>query len=175
MLHIMWNKGFTGKAWKILQNPNKDLRAVVKTKHGPSCAIDMEVGDKQGSRLTGRMFAKLMDTLAEELEPTSEGFKINNDFLIAVLLWVDDFVSCIEGKKKQEEMLQRIAYFAIKHKLKWGASKCQVMRIGKHEETQTEWKNGEIIIAETESYKYLGDLITCDGRNTKNLEQRKTK
>ena len=58
MLHIMWNKGFRGKAWRILQNLNKDLRAVVKTKHGPSRTIDMEIGGKQGSRLTGRMFAK---------------------------------------------------------------------------------------------------------------------
>ena len=30
-------------------------------------------------------------------------------------------------------------------------------------------------IAETKSYKYLGDMITSDGKNTENLKMRKTK
>ena len=46
--------------------------------------IEMEIGGKQGSRLTGRMFAKLMDTLAEELD--GEGFTVNELLTIAVLL-----------------------------------------------------------------------------------------
>ena len=72
-------------------------------------------------------------------------------------------------------MLQRIADFAMKHELRWGASKCEVMRVGKHKEPKKEWKLGEITIQETESYKYLGDLITGDGKNSKNLDQRKSK
>ena len=39
----------------------------------------MEIGGKQGSRLTGRMFAKLMDLRSEELLDTREGFKIDID------------------------------------------------------------------------------------------------
>ena len=65
----------------------------------------MEIGGKQGSRLTGRMFAKLMDILAEELIESGEGFKVNELLIIAVLLWVDDVVSCVDGEKKQEKML----------------------------------------------------------------------
>ena len=175
MLNIMWERGLRGKAWRILQNLNKDLKAVVKTKFGPTRTIDMQIGGKQGSRLTGRMFAKMMDTLAEDLEPTGEGFKVNNEFTIAVLLWVDDVVSCVEGVENQEKILQRIADFAIKHKLKWGANKCEVMRVGKHKDAKKEWKLGEIMIKETDSYKYLGDLIPSDGKNSSNLDQRKSK
>ena len=50
-----------------------------------------------------------------------------------------------------------------------------VMRIGKHKNEKTQWKLGDLYIDETESYKYLGDLITNDGKNAKNLEQRKNK
>ena len=134
MLNIMWQGGLRGKSWRILRNLSKDLKAIVKTKYGPTRTIEMEIGGKQGSRLTGRMFAKMMDTLAEELLPTNEGFKFNDDFIIAVLLWVDDVVSCVDGTDKQLQMLDKIAEFAIKHKVKWGASKCKVMRIGKHQE-----------------------------------------
>ena len=135
----------------------------------------MEIGGKQGSRLTGRMFAKLMDTLAEELELTDEGFKLDNQFTIAVLLWVDDVVTCVDGIENQEKMLLRVHEFAIRHQLRWGQDKCNVMRIGKHNGESKEWKLGDMPIKETTSYKYLGDLITNDGKNTKNLEARKLK
>ena len=175
MLNIMWEKGLRGKTWRILRNLNKDLKALIKTRHGPTETIEMEIGGKQGSRLTGRMFAKMMDMLAEEIQPTNEGFKLNDELTIPVLLWVDDVASCVDGSDNQKKMLQTIANFAIKHKLKWGASKCNVMRVGKHNENQSQWKLGELLIDETESYKYLGDLITNDGKNAKNLDQRKCK
>ena len=63
MLNIMWENGLKGKAWRILRNLNKNLKAIVKTRYGPTPTIDMDIGGKQGSRLTGRMFAKMMDTL----------------------------------------------------------------------------------------------------------------
>ena len=49
------------------------------------------------------------------------------------------------------------------------------MRIGKHREQQNEWKLGEMTIDECTSYKYLGDIISNDGKNTKNIETRKEK
>ena len=172
MMTIMWEKGLRGKSWRILNNLNKNLRAVMKTKFGLTREIEMEIGGKQGSRLTGRMFGKLMDTLAEELEALGEGFKFDEIFIIAVLLWVDDVVSCVDGEENQIRMLEQINEFALKHRLKWGQSKCKVMRVGKHGGERKEWDLGELKIQETESYKYLGDLITNDGKNTKNLESR---
>ena len=50
----------------------------------------MEMGERQGSRLTGRMFAKLMDLLAEEIIASGDdGFKMNDEFVIGVLLVMD--------------------------------------------------------------------------------------
>ena len=72
-------------------------------------------------------------------------------------------------------MLKRIDEFAKKHKLAWGQEKCQVMRTGKHKENNTEWKIGEMRIMETKKYKYLGDIITSDGRYKENIADRKTK
>ena len=49
------------------------------------------------------------------------------------------------------------------------------MRLGKHNEEQTEWKIGNMAITESDSYKYLGDIVTSDGKNSKNLTDRKNK
>ena len=173
MLALLWDRGLKGKTWRILNNLNSNLTAIMKTRFGLTREIPMEIGGKQGSRLTGRMFAKLMDSLAEELELTGEGFILDEEFIIAVLLWVDDVVSCVDGAENQEKMLQDIHDFALKHKLSWGQDKCKVMRVGRHTEESKQWMIGDMPIEETTSYKYLGDLLTSDGKNTKNLEMRK--
>ena len=66
-----------------------------------------------------------MDLLSEEAE-TTEGFHITNELIIAFLLWVDDVVSCVEGTKNQETILNKINEFAIKHKISWGQDKCNI-------------------------------------------------
>ena len=66
LLVIMWEKGLKSKVWRILKNLSTDLKASIKTRFGHTREIQMVIGGKQGSRLTGRMFGKLMDLLEEE-------------------------------------------------------------------------------------------------------------
>ena len=174
MLKIMWEKGIRGKTWRILKNLNTDLKAAVKTRYGVTEEIDMEMGGRQGSRLTGRMFAKLMDLLAEEIIASGDGFRMNDEFIIGVLLWMDDVISSVDGYENQKKILAKIDQFARKHKLKWGQSKCKVMKIGKRY-VQEEFELGEMKINTCASYTYLGDVITPDGKNTENIKQRKNK
>ena len=174
MMNIVWEKGLKGKTWRILYELNKNLCATIKTRYGPTREVEMEIGGKQGSRLTGRLFSKLMDTLAEEVHELGEGLQISLELIIGVLLWVDDVVSCVEGMEKQKNMLKIIDNFTKKNKLKWGKEKCKVMKIGKRTQ-QTEWNLGEIKIENCDSYKYLGDIISNNGKNMKNIEDRKFK
>ena len=69
----MWEKGLRGKAWRILKELNTYLKREIKTSYGITREVDMEIGGRQGSRVTGRMFAKLMDLLAEEVIESKEG------------------------------------------------------------------------------------------------------
>ena len=174
LLNIMWENGLRGKSWRILYNLNNNLIAQIKTKYGTTRVVDMAVGGKQGSRLTGRMFSKMMDLLEDEIRPANTEFKIN-DLSIATLLWVDDVVSCTEGSNNQHKVLQIINEFAVKHKLQWGSEKCQVMKVGKHPDETDEWTLGNMTIHKTDAYKYLGDIVTADGKNEKNIENRKNK
>ena len=134
----------------------------------------MEIGGRQGSRLTGRMFSKQMDVISEELiANSSECLQISNEFAIGALLWVDDLVTCAEKASMQENMLQRIDEFARKNKVRWGQEKCKVIQVGKKEDHRSEWQFRDIAIGNCDEYKYLGDVLTCDGKNHKNIEERK--
>ena len=176
MLKTVWESGLKGKSWRILRNMSKNLRATVKTKHGLTEEFEMLVGGRQGSKLTGRLFSKMMDLLAEKTLDTQIGFPLTPEIRIPVLLWVDDVISCVEGVDNQRNMLNNVDQFGKDHKLRWGQEKCQVMRVGRHKTTNiTAWKIGDMEIEETKTYKYLGDVISNDGKNTKNIEARKNK
>ena len=175
LLTMIWDKGLRGKTWRILKNLNTELSATINTRFGETRPFHIELGGKQGSRLTGRMFSKLMDLLAEDLEISEEGFKLIEKFVIGALLWVDDVTTFADGKDDQKKMLEKIHEFGKKHKLVWGKDKCQIMPIGKHKEKEMEWKLGEMNVKETKKYKYLGDVLTNDGKNKENLTARKQK
>ena len=174
MLGVMWDAGLKGKVWRILKELCSGLTASIKTRHGTTREIQMEIGGKQGSKVTGRMFSKLMDILSEEIIERKMGFEMANQFIIGALMWVDDVVSCVDGIDNQTEMLQIINNFAKNHKLQWGAHKCKVMAIGKHNK-QNKWPLGDLEIENCNEYKYLGDIISNDGKNKQNINERKRK
>ena len=91
-------------------------------------------------------------------------------FRIAVLLWVDDVISCVEGKENQLDILKRLSEFAVKHKLEWSATKCRVMRVGRHKDAQSQWQLGKLTIQETNQYRYLGDDVTSNGRHKETIK-----
>merc|ERR1712228_599888 len=170
-----WERGLRGKAWRILRNFCKDLHASVKTRFGPTRDFKMEIGGHQGSRITGRLFSKMMDVLSEELQPSGMGFHLSEALHIIILLWVDDVLTFAIGEDEQEAILQRVDEFARKHKLQWGHAKCNVMRIGHHSMNQGKrtWNLGSMPIEETTTYRCLGDHISNDGKNKKNIEAKK--
>ena len=50
------------------------------------------------------------------------------------------------------------------------------MKVGNHSNNcKRTWKLGELSIEETTEYKYLGDIITSDGKNSQNLRSRNAK
>ena len=173
MLVILWERGFRGKAWRILKNLSKNLTSKVKTRFGVTKPFEMEIGGRQGSRLTGRLFSKQMDVLSEEMmEKTSEALQINDNLRIGALLYVDDVVSSVEGVKNQERVLTTIDNFAIRNKVVWGSEKCKVMQIGQQKDDRNVWQLGEKEIGTCKEYKYLGDVISYDGKNKANIEAR---
>ena len=98
--------------------------------------------------------------LAETSISKEKGFLMKPGFQMPILLWVDDVISCAEGKNNQIDIMNDIDDFATKHKLEWSTAKCKVMRVGGHHGNRTQWQLGDHQIEETKQYKYLGDEIS---------------
>ena len=172
MLYVLHKNGFRGKIWRLTKALNKGLTARVKTKAGLSREIKRETGGKQGGKLMVPMFAKTMDTLAEDMqEDQSLGILIRNHRL-ASLLFMDDALTFSEGSEQQIRALDAVCEFGKKHQIEWGEAKCNVMEVGTHKVTTKEWKLGEKTIKSCESYKYLGVMISRNGKNDENIDLR---
>ena len=91
---------------------------------------------------------------------------------IGCLEFVDDVLSSTEGIENQHSVLKKVDEFAVKNKLQWGESKCQVMQVGVKVDVPDLWELGEKRIGNTTSYKYLGETITNDNKNKRNIEIR---
>ena len=175
MFHMVWKGGIKGKIWRLGKRLQEKLTSKVKTRYGHTRTIKRDSGGKQGGHIMPTIFCKMMDTLAEELlAGKSLGAFIKEEHIPAIL-FVDDVVSTAEGEQDQEKVLEKVADFAIKHKMEWGVDKCKVLEIGRHRNPRPHWKLGQKIIDGAEDYKYLGDIITRTGTNGKNLEERKLK
>ena len=113
--------------------------------------------------------------MAEDAESDDKlGIKFEN-LRMSVLEWVDDVVTFAAGKEQQNYTLQFVNEFAVKHKLKWGREKCNVMKIGHGKKNQEKWILGQLEIDSCDQYKYLGDIVMKNGNNQKNIEDRQSK
>ena len=172
MLCIVNERGFNGKVWNLTKSMSENLTAKVKTKAGLTEEVKREKGGKQGGKLMVPLFAKMMDTLPEEMHNDDSFGVCHGSNRIASLAFVDDVASIATGYAQQERTLEKINEFAVKHQLEWGEDKCKVMEIGKHKEKRTEWKLGEKTISNCQNYKYLGEVISRDGKNGPNIKDK---
>ena len=172
MLYVIHEQGFKGKIWRLTKALNENLTARVKTKAGMSREIERHTGGKQGGKAMVPMFSKMMDTLPEELVSNPDiGVKFGNS-KIACLEYVDDADTFAIGHAQQEATLKAVNEFAIKRQLEWGTNKCQVMEIGTQKGKRKSWKLGDKPIENCDTYRYLGEEISRDGKNQKNLLER---
>ena len=172
MLFILNKHGFCGKVWRLTRALNVGLTAKIKTKAGLTREIKRETGGKQGGKLMVPMFAKMMDSIADDLMEECETGVSVDGVKIPALLLMDDVVAFAEGYENQLKTLKVVEGFGQKHKIEWGRDKCKVMEFGTHKEQKTEWGLGNDSIGICKSYKYLGEIISRDGKNDENLEER---
>ena len=196
-LNDMYSGGLKDNKFNTIYNANSDVKIVVKTPVGKSNEEDIQNVVIQGDVFGPILCSKQIDTFGKEcLEEKKYNYLYKGEVEIPPLSMVDDII-CVSVCGFQSVMLN--SYLTCKtnmKKLQFGAEKCKKMHIGrKHEEfkchsifvdkwRETEKKNnvgkeiiedvcvGKVQMEESEEEKYLGDIITKDGKNIKNIQSR---
>ena len=164
VMYTLWQNQIRGKIWRIVRKLNENLTAQCRTNHGLSRKIEIKGSLRQGGVLSVTEFAKMMDNLSQELITKGYGVKCGNCTIPALLL-VDDVAILADNEQDMNSMLSILEEFRKKHRLSLSEKKSQIMIVNK--KNQKEWKIGNMNIKETDSYTYLGEIIT----NTNNIEK----
>ena len=200
-MNDMYRGGLTNENFNLLYSTNNLVKVAIRTPVGKTESKDIHRAVIQGDVFGSLLCSKQVDMIAKEcIEEQKYLYKYKNEVLIPPLTMVDD-VLCISECGFKTAMIN--SYLNCKtntKKLQFGINKCKKMHIGKeHQEykcqplfvdswREIEKKNekdgdieindeyiGEEVVEDISEEKYLGDIISSDGRNIKNIKARISK
>ena len=197
----LFEAGLNDDKLSLLYKINETNDIAVKTPTGLS---EREIVKKiicQGDPLGPTECSLMVDGFGKEsLEPNLEPYKYKDKVPIPLLGMMDDVFCISETGYKTQRMNAFINAKTAFKRLQFGSDKCHVIYIGKDipkhkkpdlfvdgwimkeiedketgQRTENEEFDGEKDIIESDNEKYLGQIISKDGSNTKNVENKTNK
>ena len=201
-LSDLYSYGVQDNTINILDDASQNIQISVKTPVGKTEShIIKSRLVLQGDVWGPEFCATTMDKIGKEcLEQEKYLYKYKDSVSIPPLAMLDDLFCVSKCGPETVKLNSYINYKIGSKKLQCGIEKCKKMHIGKtyedltcpevhidgwKEKVVTDIKTGNIEIADicegdallqiTQQEKYLGDIISEDGKNTKNVTARKNK
>ena len=197
-LNDMYEGGLDDDKLNLLYTANQTVNIAVRTPVGKTEVGTIHKVVIQGDVFGPMLCSKQVDTFGKEcLEEQKYNYLYKGKVAIPPLSMVDDVVCISECGYKAVMSNSYMQSKTRSKKLQFGSSKCMKIHIGKQHEdfkshnvyvdsweetetTNTETGNtqvediciGEEIMEEKDEEKYLGDVISKDGRNLKNIKAR---
>ena len=195
-LNDMFSAGLNDDKFKLLYNINAQVKMAVKTPVGMTARVDIRNVITQGDVFGPILCSKQVDIFGQEcLEQHKYIYLYKGEVEIPPLGMVDDLLCVSECGFKTSMMNSFINFKTNSKKLQLGVTKCTKIHVGKYkedfkckklkvdnwievpieEQESTSIKiddcfNGEEEIEDSDAEKYLGDIISKDGRNMKNVK-----
>ena len=198
-INDLWDAGITDDKLALIAKANETVNVGVKTPFGETERRRLENIVMQGDIFGPLCCSVQVDTFGKEcLESKKHLYYYKEVVGVPPLAMVDDLL-CIS--KCGMESVQMNGFINAKSnlkKLQFGVSKCHKMHVGKksivcpdlyvdkwelkktdtfdnEEENFVDEEKGDEKLDTTENEKYLGDIISSDGRNKKNVMARRSK
>ena len=200
-MNDMYLGGIQDDKFALLYNVNTHINVAVKTPVGKTDRGVIKNAVTQGDVFGPMLCGKQIDEIGKEcLESSKYTYKYKGDVEIPPMIMLDDLISISECGHQTAMVNSFIKLKTATKKLQFGTEKCKKMHIGKTKEEYKcqnlfidKWEEkemescdsknfqivdtyeGEEIMEEKESERYLGYIISKDGRNLKNFKARVNK
>ena len=200
-LNDIYDGGLNDDKFPILYNTNSIVNVAVKTPVGKTTREPITRAIIQGDVFGPILCGKQVDTIGQEcLVEDKYIYKYRNEVRIPPLGMVDDLLCVSACGFQTTQMNTYINYKTNSKKLQFGTTKCKKMHVGKTKEdfkclpmSVDKWEEVEVSnentakiliedhhigqeeMEEKNEEKYLGDILSNDGRNIKNFKARVAK
>ena len=192
-INDLFDAGIQNDHLPLIFEANKTNQVAVKTPFGLTNRKSVERIVMQGEVFGPLQCSVQVDTLAKEcIDENKFLYLYKNEVSVPPLSMIDDLVCVAESGVAAVEVNSYINTKTAIKKLQFGAKKCHQMSVKEKEHICPElfidnWQveqaefsgeiedvyKGEINLSKTDAEKYLGDIICKDGKNLKNIKDRK--
>ena len=160
----------------LLYETNVSNHVAIKTPAGITSRINIPCIVQQGGTWGSLLCANLIDTFGKHCQEKLEfTYSYKNKTEILPLAFIDDLNGISECGSKSLALNVFLTTKIEMKKLKGGVKKCFKMHVGKKNSFCPTLKIHGSELAPTEEITYLGDIITSDGKNTQNIQNRFSK
>ena len=200
-LNDFYSAGVQDDKFALLYNANSNVNIAVRTPVGKTSRESIKNVITQGDVFGPLLCSKQVDTFGQEcLNENRHTYVYRGEVEIPPLSMMDDLLGISECGYKTKSLNAFLTFKTDSKKLQFGVQKCKKLHIGKSfEEFKCQslkinnWEEIEVINEETGiddiedvcnepvemeekiDEKYLGDIISVDGRNIKNIKARVAK
>ena len=146
--------------------------ATVRTEHGMAGPCTIRRGVRQGCLLSPLLFNIYAEAMMKEaMEEVEEGVRIGGHRIQAVR-FADDQAMTASTADGLQNIMTKLNEVVERYKMRINKNKTKVMKIGKGEQEQLQIEIGGNILEQIHQFKYLGSMITEDGRSEKEVRRR---
>ena len=158
-------------------NSNKNCDIAIKTPWGKTPRFTLNNIEMQGTVLAGLKCSVSIDTIGKEALQKEHNilYKYRNCTSIPPLSLIDDIIGIAKCSPSSVELCGTIKAKISGKQLELSERKCHHMHIGKVNDNCPVLTLNEKEMQKSKSERYLGDIISANGRNDENIEDRYNK
>ena len=170
ILNNLWEAEIRGKIWRIIYKINEYANLTISTPFGTTNEFMCQEILKQGSVIASTLAALHVDNVNKYFEEENLGtyygtIKIEN------LLFQDDIVRFEDDENKMNKANIILNIFENINKMEFHPKKTKVMEI--NSKNENEILLGENKLGYVKQMKYLGDIISYDGKYDEMIRERR--
>ena len=160
-----------GKDLRLIKNLYWRQKAGVRVGEEVSMWQDIKRGVRQGCVLSPDLFNIYSEVIMRDLMEL-EGIKVGGRN-VNNIRYADDTVLLADSAEKLESLVGELVRASDRHGLKLNTAKTKVMVVTKgSDQVRINVRVGEEALEQVEKYKYLGSLVTQDGRCVEDIKTR---
>ena len=195
----IYDAGLNDDTLVLLHEANKDIQMSVKTNNGLTERQSLKDIVLQGDTWGSLLASVQVDSIGKECVENGYGYMYKDTLLVSILGMVDDMLGITEAGFKAQQMNTFMNVKTAEKTLQFGPKKCKSMLVGKspqllnsdlHVDSWTvqyednihtgdmdlvETYDGQVVMENTSSQKYLGFVLSSTGDNMVNIRQMKNK
>ena len=161
LFHKLSSLGIGGKMLSVLKSIYNESKVCLNVNGFLSPSFASKFGVKQGDSLSPTLFNLFINDLADTLNRSDKGVKLNNELRITSLLYADDLALISDSESNMQELISLLDQWCKKWRMMVNVHKTKVVHFRSTTKARSTFPFmlNDNLIECVDKYKYLGIIL----------------